>query len=262
MPCSNRQREVEEAPAVTALAAWRAAKPSRSGSGIGQTSVSIGEASSRLDSPRGQAPRQPKGTLLGSKVEQTKRDAAERRDAPDKVRDGKLARPSRVISVFGVPRSRSGTYGSRERVHRRSILARRSDTPGSRVRRVRGAKQTEVGIAGFAGFALISGRHASWVRETKSRAALPCAGASIREGRALSSRPWARIRRASHPSHQTGSVVASERRRHQQVRGRFGGVTLHESADAEQGVGADERGLRQACFGTLAAQPSVRRTSK
>jgi hypothetical protein len=26
---------------------------------------------------------------------------------------------------------------------------------------------------------------------------------------------------------------------------------------AEQGVGADERGLRQACFGSLAAQPSV-----
>jgi hypothetical protein len=60
----------------------------------------------------------------------------------------------------------------------------------------------------------------------------------------------------------TGSVVASERRRHQHVRGRFGGVTLHESADAEQGVGADERGLRQACFGTLAAQPSVLRTER
>ena len=72
------------------------------GAALAKTGVSIGEASSRLGSPQGQAPRQPKVTPLGSKVEHTNRDAAERRDAPDDVRAWPAgARPSRVISVLG-----------------------------------------------------------------------------------------------------------------------------------------------------------------
>jgi hypothetical protein len=122
------------------------------------------------------------------------------------------------------------------------------------------ARRTDAGLVGFA---LGSGRHASCVTKAKRRATLPPQKSAIVEGRALSHRlhespavrqlRWAATDvllpalgtscRVSHLSCRApGGVVALHRRCHQHVRGPFPGATLHESADAEQGVEADEAG--------------------